>query len=241
MSFNEELLVKRIFESTIPIVSAVGHETDYTLCDLASDLRAPTPSAAAEMVVPDRKDIIVRLNNWSDSIKKKFLNHYDKKKLNFTIVKSKIPNFSDKINNNFQSLDLIESNFLNLINIKLKNTKIKMFEIIKSFSASKLENFLSISNSNLSNSYKKINFLINEILIKKKIKLNSNHRELSILSYKETLKRGFAVVRSEEKIIKSDLEIKKNEEFEIEFLNDKTLAKKYEISNISKYSFFLKL
>ena len=141
-------------------------------------------------------------------------------------MKSKIPNFSDKINNNFQSLDLIESNFLNLINIKLKNTKIKMFEIIKSFSASKLENFLSISNSNLSNSYKKINFLINEILIKKKIKLNSNHRELSILSYKETLKRGFAVVRSEEKIIKSDLEIKKNEEFEIEFLNDKTLAKK---------------
>ena len=72
MSFNEEKLVKRIFESTIPIVSAVGHETDYTLCDLASDLRAPTPSAAAEMVVPDRKDIIVRLNNWSDSIKKVF-------------------------------------------------------------------------------------------------------------------------------------------------------------------------
>ncbi len=226
MSFNEELLVKRIFESSIPIVSAVGHETDYTLCDLASDLRAPTPSAAAEMVVPHRKDIIVRLNNWSDSIKKSFLNHYDKKKLNFTIVKSKIPNLSDKINNNFQSLDLIESNFLNLINIKLKNTKIQMFEIIKSFSASKLENFLSISNSNLSNSYKKINSLINEILIKKKINLNSNYRELSILSYKETLKRGFAVVRSEEKIVKSDLEIKKNEEFEIEFLNDKTLAKK---------------
>ena len=56
-----------------------------------------------------------------------------------------------------------------------------MFEIIKSFSASKLENFLSISNSNFSNSYKKINFLINEILIKKKIKLNSNQRTLNFI------------------------------------------------------------
>ena len=52
MPFNEELLVKKIFESKIPIVSAVGHETDYTLCDLVSDLRAPTPSAAVEMILP---------------------------------------------------------------------------------------------------------------------------------------------------------------------------------------------
>ena len=60
MPFNDENLVRKIFESQIPIVSAVGHETDTTLCDLVSDLRAPTPSAAVEMVVPDKKEILAK-------------------------------------------------------------------------------------------------------------------------------------------------------------------------------------
>ena len=58
MPFNDESLVKQIFGSEIPVVSAIGHETDTTLCDFVSDLRAPTPSAAIEMVIPDRKDIL---------------------------------------------------------------------------------------------------------------------------------------------------------------------------------------
>ena len=57
MPFNEELLVKKSL-SQKTIVSAVGHETDYTLCDLVSDLRAPTPSAAVEMILPNRKFLL---------------------------------------------------------------------------------------------------------------------------------------------------------------------------------------
>jgi exodeoxyribonuclease VII large subunit len=61
--FNDEALARQIFSSTIPIVSAIGHETDFTICDFVADLRAPTPSAAAELVVPQRLELLTKINN----------------------------------------------------------------------------------------------------------------------------------------------------------------------------------
>ncbi|MBO5476616.1 MAG: exodeoxyribonuclease VII large subunit [Clostridia bacterium] len=59
--FNDEALARQIYESEIPVVSAVGHETDFTICDFVSDLRAPTPSAAAELVYPEYSEIVNRI------------------------------------------------------------------------------------------------------------------------------------------------------------------------------------
>src|SRR5881296_4532678 len=66
--FNEEIVARAIFHSAVPIVSAVGHEIDFTICDFVADLRAPTPSAAAELVVPDIIDLRRRVDELAGSL-----------------------------------------------------------------------------------------------------------------------------------------------------------------------------
>ena len=67
-AFNGEGLARRIFAATTPIISAVGHETDFTICDFVADLRAPTPSAAAEIAVPDRRDLMLRIDSYDERL-----------------------------------------------------------------------------------------------------------------------------------------------------------------------------
>lgn len=69
-AFNTDTVARAVYSCKTPIISAVGHETDYTICDFVADMRAPTPSAAAELAVPDVKDLVFRLNNISVSIEK---------------------------------------------------------------------------------------------------------------------------------------------------------------------------
>lgn len=65
-AFNSERLARRIYAATIPIISAVGHETDFTICDFVADMRAPTPSAAAEIAVPDRTELFMRIDGYNE-------------------------------------------------------------------------------------------------------------------------------------------------------------------------------
>jgi exodeoxyribonuclease VII large subunit len=72
--FNEEIVARAIFHSAVPIVSAVGHEIDFTICDFVADLRAPTPSAAAELIVPDVFDLQRRIEGCSRALGRQLLN-----------------------------------------------------------------------------------------------------------------------------------------------------------------------
>ena len=72
--FNEEIVARAIFHSTVPIVSAVGHEIDFTICDFVADLRAPTPSAAAESIVPDIIDLQRRIDSCARALGRQLMN-----------------------------------------------------------------------------------------------------------------------------------------------------------------------
>ena len=69
MPFNEPDLIKRVFNLKIPNISAIGHETDYTLLDYVSDLRAPTPTAAAEIAVPDKNHLFNHIQDLKENLR----------------------------------------------------------------------------------------------------------------------------------------------------------------------------
>ena len=78
--FNDEALAREIFRSSIPIVSAVGHETDFTICDFVADLRAPTPSAAAELIVPEWMELTAKINILKQRLITGFYRHLKNRK-----------------------------------------------------------------------------------------------------------------------------------------------------------------
>ena len=115
------MLARKIYESPIPVISAVGHETDFTICDFVSDLRAPTPSAAAELAVPDINEITLKINSFNTSLKNSLLAKYNLNKVklekltNSYVFKSPADyilsarqqmtdNLSDRLLTNFQNV-----------------------------------------------------------------------------------------------------------------------------------------
>lgn len=86
--FNDENLAREIYASKIPIISAVGHETDFTICDFVSDLRAPTPSAAAELAYPSLVEIIQRIDGYNLRLKNNIKGIYVNKKQYLQVLKS---------------------------------------------------------------------------------------------------------------------------------------------------------
>lgn len=86
-SFNSEALARRIFSAKTPIISAVGHETDFTICDFVADMRAPTPSAAAEIAVPDIKELMLSLDDTALRVEKSTRRILDSKKRELDLIK----------------------------------------------------------------------------------------------------------------------------------------------------------
>lgn len=196
-AFNEEVVARAIYSANTPIISAVGHEIDFTIADFVADLRAPTPTGAAEMAVPQVGDVAnylkqvgIRLNNTiNNQIKTNRRKLNDLK--NSNIFKNPIIIYQTK---EMIFDNIVEKLKLNLINL----TNIKEKELIK-----------------LKNSY--VLQKPYQLLDKKSNKYLQLISKLEALSPLNTLQRGYTITKNNNKVIDSSKKIKKGDKLDIEF------------------------
>ena len=226
MPFNEEIMVRAIFNSIIPIISAIGHETDVTLCDFVSDLSAPTPTAAAEFVVPVKKELYLKSFELMQRLNKAITRLVEKDHLNTQNLFNQIPDVKTLVDQKFQSLDFIEIKLINLLKDLLRESKIRLKDIVGDLDPKLFLNNLSFFTETTRNLNQKLEQNINNKLIFFNQKIKENEKLLSSLSYKNVLNRGYSVTRVSGKLVNKDKEISKGQTIEIEYYDSRTLVKK---------------
>lgn len=203
--FNEEIVARAIYESNIPVISAVGHEIDVTISDYVADLRAPTPTAAAELAVPDINTIITYLDT--------------SRSRSFTAL-------NNIINNNYQRLEGIKNSYILTRPITMYEIKEQKLDIL-------LDNLNRNINKILENNRIKLytysnSYILNnpEMLYKYSAqKLEHIISKLEVLNPLNTLNRGYAIIKREDKVLSSIKNINKDDIIKIS-LKDGELSSK---------------
>ena len=210
--FNNEELAREIFTFPIPVISGVGHEIDFTICDFVSDIRVATPTASAELVTEFNFQIQDRLNVCKTDIFKMAINLQNRLNQRINLNKSKLKN----------PLTLIREKSQNLDNFDLRIQK----QLISTLSIKKNKIDRIKSNINFNNPLSKLNFISNKIelllnnlerscrerILSKKKYLNEQLNNISILNPLSILDRGYSIVLNNKgQAIKSSDQVSKGE------------------------------
>ena len=209
--FNEEVVARAIYDSKIPIISAVGHEVDFTIADFVADKRAPTPTGAAEMAVPNIVDVRNYLNQVNIRLSKaiySLINIY-KEKLNSLILSPVFKNPKRIYEIKEQMFDTLYEKLLINMNVYLSNKKNDL-NILKSSFIFKNPNILYKDKLYTYNDIlKRLNTGISN-LIQNKINTYTNLlNKIEVLNPITTIKRGYTITTLDSKNLKSIKEVKK--------------------------------
>lgn len=204
-NFNEEIVARAIFASKIPIISAVGHEIDFTIADFVADMRAPTPTGAAEMAVPNLTDLNNYLNQLNIRSKEAILKMVKLNKLTLDSIKNSYVIKTPMImyENKKQKLDIMLDKINSIIINKVNMNKEKMNHI-------------------------KTNYILNnpDSLYKDKIKdLNVLLDKLELVSPIHVLKRGYSISYIDNKVINSVSKVKSDDELTIKVTDGSIVTK----------------
>ena len=203
--FNDEVLARTIFNMKTPVISAVGHEIDFTIIDFVSDLRAPTPTGAAELAVPNIYDLTNMLKQYNIRLNEVTIKNINYKKLIMEKVKTSyvIKNPMLMYNNKKQAIDVKSE--------QLKNC-------LKNIIITKKEKINLIKNSHLIKNP-------DAIYKNKLIEFNRLIEKLEILNPMSVLKRGYAITYKNDLVIKNIKDLKVNDLVKIKYHDGNIEAK----------------
>lgn len=208
-SFNSEKLARRIFEFKIPVLSAIGHETDFTICDFVSDLRAPTPSSGAEIISEFYVGIFEELNSKKQLLKKEFLLKLSNLTNSLKLTSKSLVNPKTKLKEDFMKTDEMNNKLKYLLNSFISE---KQFLVDKEKLSLKRLNpsdyVKTLKNNNLSLE-KNLKTFIKNILNIKNENFKGSIKELEALSPLQILARGYSItkIKSSQKIIRDSKDI----------------------------------
>jgi exodeoxyribonuclease VII large subunit len=254
--FNEEIVARAAAASEIPLISAVGHETDTTLIDFVSDRRAPTPTAAAEMAVPVRLDLLGWTEEQGGRLKRALSDGISKRSQRLRDVSRVLPSADALLQTPRQRLDRSAENLPRALQGGVQRRRVHLSEVSGSLRASTLRGMIEGKRQALGRRTDRLTpVAISREIVRKRDRIQDLERRMSeaqgrriavladrlsglermraSLGYEATLDRGYAVVRNEDGAVVTDTKaLKKAKELEIQFadgriaLGEKTPPKK---------------
>ncbi|MDP5273606.1 exodeoxyribonuclease VII large subunit [Chengkuizengella axinellae] len=205
-AFNEEIVARSISESRIPVISAVGHETDYTISDFVADVRAATPTAAAELAVPHHLEIQNHLDHLKQRLNQAVYYHLQKKaeKLERLKRSSYLRSPHKQLVQPTERLDRLKEQLNYKMLNRVSSSREKLSKIEAGLSTSNLKNKFDYSNHRVNNMQRRLDHTIKAYMKNQKLKLSANVKQLDALSPLKVMHRGYSLVfNEEEQMIKS--------------------------------------
>ena len=220
-AFNEEIVVRAAAASAIPLISAVGHETDTTLIDFASDKRAPTPTAAAEMAVPVRADLIQRATTLEGRLKNGLVRGLDKRRTELRAANGRLPRLETLFQIPQQRFDRASERLAASLVANTRAAQSKLDRIAARLRAEALAQDVMRRREKLAQSAARIGPAMARNLLNHRKHLDASGRMLESLSHKSVLARGFVMVHREDGVlVRSAKELNAGDVIELTFADD---------------------